>query len=678
MTGYYTYHENQFRTLYSWWLVCIFMALCIPVRGQQNPEYRKADQRDYSYQTPYDTAEVRRNIRTGISLLITAPDSAVFYLNNALEQSKRIGYTYGITLSLAKLGDLRINMGHYDHALVYLREALLYAPQSAKGLQELSVIYNDIGRTLVYKGAYEQGLHYLYHAEKIAKKYPSRYNRINLGGTYNNIGMALSHLEREEGSNSKALYYLDLGEKISRSENSHNLTATILGNKGVIYLQHKDWERSRSCFNAALKIARKHNLLKIQYGVLNNLGDIFISQDMPEKSLPYLQEALSIEGSINPYYRVTTLSSLGQAYYQMKDYPHAEEILQQALTNARSFNLNTNIITLHRILANLYEHTGNFANAYHHHKLYTQLKDSLGSQQVKTNIYQLDLKYRTTQKDKEILEKKLMITRQENRIEKKNIWIAVTATGVIVLSILLITLIRNNRNRQNLQVEKIRALQREQEISQLKAIMLGEEKERTRLARELHDGIGSQLAAIKMNFTAVTKDYPVLMEIGPLQEIMDMIGNTATDVRNTAHNLMPDVLTRYGLSNALMLYCEQINKSGQLRTDLQMYGNINELSESFTLLLYRIIQEMIQNIIKHAQADHAVIQIRKQDQRLNIVVEDNGIGFRSTETANGLGLRQLASRIESVQGEMLIDSAEGSGTVIYIELNCSLFEKNIA
>ncbi len=674
---YYRYKALLLRARYSWCLACVCIMLCSLAGAQQLPEYTGTEHSGYLYQTPYDTAGVKRHIRSGIALLLTMPDSAISHLTSALEQSKQIGYTYGMAVSLAKLGDIRINMGQYDHALLYLREALLYAPQSAKGLQELSVIYNNIGRALVYKGAYEQGLHYLYNAEKIAKKYPSRYNRVNLGGTYNNIGMALSHLEGDEDKNPKALYYLDQGEQIARSENNHNLTATILANKGVIYLQQKNWHKSREYFNAALKIAQEHDLRKIQYGLLNNLGDLFLSQEMPGKALPYLQEALSIEGSINPYYNVATLASLGQVYYQMKDYTRAEEILHQALEKAETFRLSTNLINLHMMLAELYGQTGDFTNAYQHQKLYTQLKDSLGSQQVKTNIYQLDLKYRTTQKDKELLEKELMITRQENRLEKKNLWIAVAATGIVVLSILLVALIRNNRNRQKLQVEKIRALQREQEISQLKAIMLGEEKERTRLARELHDGIGSQLAAIKMNFTAVAKDYPVLAEIGPLHEIMDMIGNTATDVRNTAHNLMPDVLTRYGLSNALMLYCEQINKSGQLRTDLQMYGNINELNESFTLLLYRIIQEMTQNIIKHAEADHAVIQIRKQDQQLNIVVEDNGKGFRTAATANGLGLQQLAARIESVQGEMLIDSTEGSGTVIYIELNCSLFEKSM-
>ncbi len=628
-------------------------------------------------QYPYDTSEINRAIRRGVTISYTKPDSAYLYLSTALDQSKSLGYTYGIALALSKLGDLRINNGKYLEALNYLREALLYAPQSAEGLQELASIYNDIGRALVYKGAYEQSLNYLFQAEQLAKKYPDPNNKVSLGGTYNNIGMALGYLEPEQQDSSKALYYLDLAEKIARAENDYNLTATVLANKGVIYKQQKDWQKSLELYNAGLKIAREHNFRRIQHGLLNNLGDIYLSFGKPEQALPYLQEALAIQGNINPYYQVTALASLGQAHFQLKDYNKAEKILNQALSNAESFQLSHNIINIHQLLAKLYEAIGKIDNAYHHHKNYTYLKDSLSNEQVKTNMYQLDLKYRITQKDKELLEKQLMITRQESRIQKNNILIAGAVTGIVILSILLASLIRSYRNKQRLQAEKIRTLQKEQEISQLKAIMHGEEKERARLARELHDGIGSQLAAIKMNFRAVTKDYPGLEEIKPLVDIIDMIGNTANDVRSTAHNLMPDVLTRYGLSNALMLYCEQINKSGQLQTDLHLYGEIDELNDSFTLLLYRIVQELIQNIIKHAEANHAIIQIRKQDQQLRIVVEDNGKGFSASGTPSGTGLRQLAARIESVQGEMLIDSTEGKGTVIYIELNCSLFEKNI-
>ena len=660
----------------------MMMVICVafrttPGRAQGQPPQPAFSEKKGYYYPGHDTAEVLSIIKAGKQLVAKTPDSAVHLFRQALALSHESGFSYGTALALSQMANVFINLGQYDQATVSLREAVMYAQMSAQGRTELSSIYNDIARILIYRGKYQQAVVYLYQAVAIAEQQHQRNSRVSLGGIYNNLGMAMSHLELEgSADHQKILYYLERAEKAALAEKDSNLLATALANKGLIYLSMKAWDQSRAYFDQALRITREKNLMRIQLGILNNLGDLYIARDSPQRALPFLHEALAVKGSINPYYRISAMTSLAKAYLKMKQYDEAERILSEALSMAETAKLSNNVVSLHRMLAELYAATGKYQQAFRHHEAFAGLRDSISNQEVRMNVYELEVRYRSAEKDKELLQKELLISRQSNYLQRKNTWIAVSVTGVVVLALILITLYRSNLHKQRLQAEKIRSLQQEQVISQLKAMMKGEEKERARLAGELHDGIGSQLAAITINFAALKKDHPELNQVPALDDILEMIHQTASDVRKTAHNLMPDILSRYGLYQALLLYCGQVNKSGQIQIDLQVYGDISQLDQSFAVLVLRIVQELIQNTIKHARADHVVVQIRKEGQQLNIVVEDNGIGFETDKATNGLGLRQLADRVRELHGEMLIDSSKGMGTVVYIELDCSLFEKN--
>jgi signal transduction histidine kinase len=208
-------------------------------------------------------------------------------------------------------------------------------------------------------------------------------------------------------------------------------------------------------------------------------------------------------------------------------------------------------------------------------------------------------------------------------------------------------------------------LKQEKELGYLKAMIAGEEKERTRLARELHDGIGGMLAAAKMGLGAIKNAD----DTAALANMMRLLSDTATEVRQTAHNLMPDILTRNSLKDALLLYCADINLHSGLEIDLQFYGGPEAMNKSAELILYRIAQELVQNIVKHAHATEAVMQIIQDGSRLNLIVEDNGIGFEQQEVDKGFGLQNLQFRVQALQGYISITSAKGKGTSVYIEFD---------
>jgi signal transduction histidine kinase len=156
-----------------------------------------------------------------------------------------------------------------------------------------------------------------------------------------------------------------------------------------------------------------------------------------------------------------------------------------------------------------------------------------------------------------------------------------------------------------------------------------------------------------------------------------MVQDTATEVRKTAHNLMPDVLIQYSLTEALVMHCDNINTAGGLAIDIQCQGDLSHLNKSIELILYRITQELIQNVIKHAHATYAAVLIRHQDEKLSITVEDNGTGFDTEQPNKGFGLQNLKYRIQALQGHLSIMSAKGRNTTVYIEFELEKLNNNI-
>ncbi len=154
-------------------------------------------------------------------------------------------------------------------------------------------------------------------------------------------------------------------------------------------------------------------------------------------------------------------------------------------------------------------------------------------------------------------------------------------------------------------------------------------------------------------------------------------GPSMKEGAQSAANLMPDVLTQHSLAEALVIYCDTINHSEQLKIDLQFRGALEALDKATQLIIYRINQELVQNIIKHAQASHAVIQLVAHEDKLSIFVEDNGVGFDLQEVNGGYGLQNLRFRVQALQGELSIMSEKGKHTTVCIEFDLNKLKQDI-
>jgi signal transduction histidine kinase len=206
------------------------------------------------------------------------------------------------------------------------------------------------------------------------------------------------------------------------------------------------------------------------------------------------------------------------------------------------------------------------------------------------------------------------------------------------------------------------------EIERLQAAMTGEERERSRIARELHDGVGGLLSAAKMNLEFARSNVPESIKEDMATSVL-LIQEAATELRKVAHNMMPALLLEEGLPKAIKLFCENLSTRDSTKIVFQMLGVPQKLNPAFELHVYRIVQELVHNIIKHAKAESALVQIAfSDDGGLNITVEDNGVGLPENRSAAGMGFKSIAERLKVLNGKMDVESSVGCGTSIYIEL----------
>lgn len=223
--------------------------------------------------------------------------------------------------------------------------------------------------------------------------------------------------------------------------------------------------------------------------------------------------------------------------------------------------------------------------------------------------------------------------------------------------------------------EKTRELnQKQYEVK--RALLLGEEQERKRIATELHDGMGSMLSTLKLNAESIELDEKHLSEkeLIAYKNIIDLIDKACIELRNISHNMLPTGMEQFGLIQSLQSIIKKINNSSKTNFNLDTY-NLNErFNRELELSLYRITLELINNIIKHSGAKNATIQLIKNDDSITLMVVDDGVGFDSNKIKEGMGLHNIKSRVDVFNGKLTIDTQPERGSTFIIEI--PIYEKD--
>ena len=202
------------------------------------------------------------------------------------------------------------------------------------------------------------------------------------------------------------------------------------------------------------------------------------------------------------------------------------------------------------------------------------------------------------------------------------------------------------------------------------AAIEGEEKERRRVARDLHDGLGAVLATAKMRINALENEIPDIRKMNSFQKAEGLLDEAVSTVREISHNMVPHMLEQYGLEYAIEAMCDHISKTQNLEVTFIPFGLEAEMADMVKVSIYRIIQELLRNVVKHAEASEAIVQISIEQNDLMMIVEDNGKGFdpeKIPRKNRGIGLNSLTSRVQYLGGEMRIESdVTGSTFTVHV------------
>jgi signal transduction histidine kinase len=631
------------------------MLLLVVVLSCQNPNPRAQETLiiDSTEASRQGMEDVYRLIAKGEeSIRIHNLDSAVFAYRRALDTAVRYNNAEGIFYASISLAIGYTEFGRYEDAMSWFRHSLIWYPLTPSANRSIhgSRALNNVGNLFMYQGHYKEATEYYFRAASLVETqaHHDRQAADHLIRIYNNIGTALLYLNEYD----RALYYLDKAEALAHGMQLPRQLASVLNHKARVWCRKQYPDKAWNYVQQAVSLAREHSPSLVEYTGAQTIAEILISKGEPGRAIPYLQEALNFKHYVNPYYRTGVLYTLGYSYFLEKKYTAAATYLQAACREAEAANASEYLLRSHRQLAALYTATNNCELALKHQQTAYQLNDSLLSRQKTEAVTLMEIKYRTAEKDKELIRKQLLISEQQLYLRRKNLWIYGLSGASLALTLLVFSYYRSFRHRQKVHL--------------LKAMITGEEKERVRIGRELHDGIGGRLAAINMNFGAIQKRYASFPGKEELEQIMTMLEETAMEVRNTAHNLIPDILSRRSLPEAIRLYCEQAS-TPSLNIQVHIDDELPELpNKNVELMLYRITQELVQNMVKHSGATQGAIAITVGEKELIVIAEDNGSGFPTEQSEYGVGLQNIQSRVKLLQGDITIDSAPGRGTSISI------------
>jgi signal transduction histidine kinase len=230
---------------------------------------------------------------------------------------------------------------------------------------------------------------------------------------------------------------------------------------------------------------------------------------------------------------------------------------------------------------------------------------------------------------------------------------------------------RTYQQKQQLQQQRITELETQQQLTATEAVLKGEEQERSRLAKDLHDGLGGMLSGIKYSFNSMKGNLIMTPDNAQaFERSMDMLDSSIKEMRRVAHNMMPEALVKFGLDAALKDFCSDINQSGALQVSYQSIGMEHEMTDQTKAIgIYRIIQELINNTMKHAAAKNAIVQLSRSADSIALTVEDDGKGFDTSilNTAKGIGWANIIHRVEFLKGKLDVNSQPGKGTSVLVE-----------
>ncbi|MGN6211188.1 tetratricopeptide repeat-containing sensor histidine kinase [Parafilimonas sp.] len=581
------------------------------------------------------------------------------YTADALALSEKISYNKGRFLALINEISL-IRIEGKDSLALEKCKTFVQLAGSLKDSFYIAAGYLNLGEVYDNNGDNERSVQFCFKGLQIAE-------RLNEKSLLQDAYSALQRIYLARSEFDKAIQYGKLAVTLAREMNNKAKEATQSYNLAYTYNLTKDFDKSIAVSENVLKVSREIGEKRIESYALYNLCSINLRTGKLNEALRYGLMCLEIaRQNSDKGIESSTLAALASIYAQLRQYKEAEKYATEALYIREKTEDKLGIIEIKSILANIYFALDQPAKAYSLRMEVEDFEDSYNQSILSKQSSELEKKYETEKKE-------ARIKIQQAQIHQKNILNYFLIGGAAALLVILLLTYHNYRNRQKLQQAKIDELETEKQLTATEAVLKGEEQERTRLAKDLHDGLGGMLSGIKFSLSNMKENLIMTPENAQaFERSIDMLDSSIKEMRRVAHNMMPEVLVKYGLDKALKEFCSEIDRSGAISVSYQSVGMNNAgIEQTTAVTIYRIVQELVNNAIKHAQAKNLLVQLHQAEKErlLAITVEDDGKGFdvASLKQSGGMGWHNIENRVEFLNGKLDIQSGVDKGTSVMIE-----------
>ncbi|HVW96226.1 MAG TPA: sensor histidine kinase [Mucilaginibacter sp.] len=586
------------------------------------------------------------------------PDSMIVYAEKAYALAKQHNYKAGEATALKFKGVYEYGKSNFDTAISYY-------------LQELG-IFTDLNNTL------EIGKANL----NIAIAYESKRDYVNtmkyaLGalpvfeklGDNNGKGRVLNILgitSNIQGEFNKAKEYFFEYNALVKSVKDSSEIATSYNNIGSTY---SSMHRDDSALYFLKKSLQMNLAISDNDGAgknYENIASIYEDKKDYANALTYHLKSMNIYKTAgNRRFLCHSYFNVGHIYKKMKDTANALKWFDKALKLGKSINENETVADSYKELAGIQANDNQFKVAYESLRASASARDSILNEATTKAVEEYKIKYETEKKEHQVIELRQQTALQQLQLEQKNIYLGVAA--LIILVVAAVGYLVYSRRKANERVAIQKEINRQQEIT-ANEILNAEERERRRMGSDLHDGVGQLLSTALLNLNRLVKLDGFNTEQQKLADLsLSLVSDGYDEVRSISHQIIPNALLKYGLSAAVRDFLSKIDEH-VMKVSLETVGITERLNEQLETILYRVIQETVNNVIKHAKANRLSIQLVKDEDGISLSVEDNGKGFdvNKLDKSAGIGMKNIYSRIAFLKGIIDIQSGEGKGTLISI------------
>jgi len=619
-----------------------------------------------------DSTKVQAMLDIGMHYQANNPDSAMYFFKGLEQLSRKLKYTRGIVTGLNMQAGIYNKQHKLDSAIALDSQALVIA--KASGIPRLlGRSYINMANPYRLKGEYNKALDYFLKALAISEQIHDTLSLASLG-----INMSGLYKNLQEYDNGIASAIR--GVQLSKAINNDNLVNSALTVLSSNLIEARRYDTAIIVLNESKKLSTQLNDVQNYIFALINLGSIYSEKDRFADLKANADELMPLAVKMNNQEGIAdALEELFAYHFYYKHIAEAKQAAQQELDLAIKNGITVLIGPSYENLGAVELLNGNIPAYKKYEAISDSVKEKLQSDEITKTAQDLEAKYSLDKKQTEINNLTQQQKDQQLIIKQRNTINYVLAGAVLVTLLAGFLYYRNTQHKNRLltaqdalKQQRIIELEMEKQFLAAESILQGQEEERERLAKDLHDGLGGILSSVKYSFTNMKKNLIITQESAEsFDRSMVMLDKSITELRRVAHNMMPEALVNFGLNSALKDFCLGVNQSGALQITYQAFNLEDEtVPKNKAAVVYRIVQELVNNTLKHAEAKNMLVQLVITDGALSLTVEDDGRGFdlEKLKTSSGIGYVNLKNRVAYLGGNIDVQASPGTGVAINIEI----------